>query len=224
MIGKFALRVAIYCDRFSDNPIVELNQTDEIASLSYGLLAMTGGGRSGSERSEKPDKAGGRSGALRSRQLVGPAMIVLFLFNSCALFPFNKKSYLENFEIAHNLMIQNQPAEVIPYYRKALGQKKHFEPIYKELPACYQQTGELDSAVVYYMGAIALNPKNIGAYRSIEEILISQGKNKEAQLWHRDSTEVEEDMPRPYSAPISINLDYLKEINIDSLWESLNDK
>jgi tetratricopeptide (TPR) repeat protein len=151
-------------------------------------------------------------------------IIVLSLLISCGLFPPGKKSYLENYNIAHDLMIQNQPTEAIPYYRKVLSQKEHFKPIFPELAACYQQTGELDSAIAYYMGAIALNPKNLSAYRSIEEILTQQGKYDRAEIWHRDSTEVERDELSPYSAPVRINFDNSEGIGNDSLWKSLNDK
>jgi len=162
-----------------------------------------------------------RSGTLSSRRTSWPAVIMaLFLLNSCGLFGPNEDTYLRNYATGNDLMKEERYAEAISYFKKAFRQNRQFEPIFQKLATCFQKTEELDSAIVYYMGAIAYNRSNLKAYRAIEEILIMQGKHNEAELWHQYSIEVEdeENEPSPYSAPTIINPDYLiKDYKIDHL-------
>ena len=118
---------------------------------------------------------------------------------SCGIFGRSEKGYLANYTRGHQLMLANKPYEAIPYYRKVLDEKEDFAPTYQEIAVCYQQLGENDSAVVYYMGAIVYNPKNVDAYQSIGNIYYTEGNDDEALIWYDRATEVDELYPRSYN-------------------------
>ena len=136
---------------------------------------------------------------ITTRKILISALTLSFALASCGLFPPDEDAYLENYNKAHDYMIQNQPARAIKYYKKALKQKEDFIPIYQELAVCYQQTGENDSAIVYYMGAIVYNPRNVDAYQSIGNIYFLQGNYDEALIWYERGSEVNELYPRTYN-------------------------
>jgi tetratricopeptide (TPR) repeat protein len=118
---------------------------------------------------------------------------------SCGIFGRTESGYLQNYSRAHQLMVANQPYEAIPLYRKVLGEKQDFAPAYQEIAVCYQQMGEIDSAIVYYMGAIVYNPRNVDAYQSIGNIYYNEGNDDEAMTWYDRATEVDFLYPRSYN-------------------------
>ncbi|MEE9554503.1 MAG: tetratricopeptide repeat protein [candidate division Zixibacteria bacterium] len=124
-----------------------------------------------------------------------PAGLVIL---SCGLFAPSEDAYLKNYTKAHEFMIQNQPEKAIPLYRKVLKQKEDFKNAYQEMAVCYQQLGEIDSALIYYQGAIVYNPANVDAYQSIGNIYYTQGKYDDAVIWYERASEVDELYPRTY--------------------------
>lgn len=123
----------------------------------------------------------------------------LLLLTSCGLFGPGEDAYLKDYTRGHEYLLQNQPAKAIPCFKKVLKQKEHFAPVYQELAVCYQQIGEDDSAIVYYMGAIVENPRNVDAYQSIGNIHFMKGDYDEALVWYNRASEVDELYPRTYN-------------------------
>jgi tetratricopeptide (TPR) repeat protein len=118
---------------------------------------------------------------------------------SCGIFGRTEGGYMQNYSKAHQFMLANQPYDAIPFYRKVLAEKKDFAAAYQEIAVCYQQMGEVDSAIVYYMGAIVYNPKNVDAYQAIGNIYYTEGNDDEAMTWYDRATEVDYLYPRSYN-------------------------
>ncbi len=147
---------------------------------------------------------------------------------SCALFPPEEDAYLKSYAKAHDYMLENRPEKAIPLYKKSLKQKEDFLPVYQELAVCYQQIGQADSAILYYEGAIAYNPRNVDAYQSIGNIFYMKGDYDDALIWYDRGSEVNELYPRSYNNMATIWLsrknlkmarsNYEKAITVDATY------
>ena len=129
-----------------------------------------------------------------------PGIFSIFIITvSCGLSAPSEDAYLKNYTKAHEYMVQNQPQKAIPLYKKALKQKEDFAIAYQEIAVCLQMIGENDSAVVYYEGAIAYNPRNVDAYQSIGNIYYMKGNYDYALIRYDQATEVDDLYPRSYN-------------------------
>jgi len=125
-------------------------------------------------------------------------IISISILFSCGNFAPAEDAYLKHYTKAHEYFTQNQPMRAIPLYKKTLKSKENFAAAYHELGVCYQQINETDSAIVYFMGAIVYNAKDIDAYQSIGNIYYVGGNPDEALIWYDRATEVDYLYPKTY--------------------------